>query len=278
MAPLFEGDTVYSGDAACGGTYNNTGHTLTYTANNNTITESCSDCNQHTASAVISANNAVYNGSASETASVTYSSNWLGGELTIVYANNTNSGTATASITKENVTATASFTISNASQTAPNVSGEDETVRGKADGKITGVTAAMEYRIKGTDTYTKVTAEQAAAGKVTDLVAGTYYVRLAAKSNYDASSDKEVVIDAGHPLTVTMTSGTGYTLTPVTSTNEVSYDGSYVFTLSGAVISATPATVIAIFSVMFAMVNCPSCSVGVTGELFTKIWKSSVLL
>jgi hypothetical protein len=36
---------------------------------------------------------------------------------------------------------------------APDVSATDETIKGKADGSIVGVTPAMEYRREGEDVY-----------------------------------------------------------------------------------------------------------------------------
>ena len=97
----------------CGVTGSET-HTLTYTANGNIITESCSiDCG-HTGTATISATDATYDGLEHNTAIVDYSEGWKGGELTISYANNTNAGTATASITVGEATATVDFAIAKA--------------------------------------------------------------------------------------------------------------------------------------------------------------------
>ena len=105
----------------------------------------------------------------------------------------------------------ATFEIVNASQNyAPDgVSGVNETIDGKADGKITGVDSTMEYRKDGETEYTAINGTE-----VADLADGTYYVRYAAKTYYNASPDKEVVIGAGRKLTVTVpTVQTGYTIT-----------------------------------------------------------------
>ena len=89
-------------------------HNLTYTANGNIITESCSaDCG-YSETATISATDETYDGLVHNTAIVDYSEGWKGGELTISYANNTNAGTATASITVGEATATVDFTIAKA--------------------------------------------------------------------------------------------------------------------------------------------------------------------
>ena len=123
-----------------------------------------------------------------------------------------------------NVTTT--FEIKNASQTAPTVTGVNETVENKADGKITGVNSTMEYRKDGESTYTAIPGTE-----VTGLAAGTYYVRYAEKDNYDASPDTTVEIGTGIKLTVTIPAEqTGYTLTA--DTTEVNYGGSVTLTYS----------------------------------------------
>ena len=87
-------------------------HSYTYTASVGTITESCA-CG-HSAKATISipgGTNLTYTGSAITPAEVSYSTGWQGGDLTITYSDNTNAGTATASITKNGQTAQVTFTI-----------------------------------------------------------------------------------------------------------------------------------------------------------------------
>ena len=89
-------------------------HTLTYTANGNIITESCSVGCGYNETATIIARDATYDGLVHNTAIVDYSEGWKGGELTISYANNTNAGTATASITVGEATAIVDFIIAKA--------------------------------------------------------------------------------------------------------------------------------------------------------------------
>ena len=91
------------------------------------------------------------------------------------------------------VTATASFTIAPASQDAPVVDHTDETISGKNDGTITGVTTAMEYSTDGGETWTPVTGET-----ITGLAPGTYQVRYAATENSSASPATTVVIVASN--------------------------------------------------------------------------------
>lgn len=87
-------------------------HIYTYTVKDGVITEACS-CG-HTATATLALDASVsllYTGSEIKPATVACSENWVGGELTVVYANNVNAGNATASITVGGVTATITFTI-----------------------------------------------------------------------------------------------------------------------------------------------------------------------
>lgn len=101
------------------------------------------------------------------------------------------------------------FSIAKAEQTAPSgLVGTDETVDGKADGKISGVTSAMEYCKDGESTYTAI-----ADTEIINLEDGTYYVRFKATDNYNASSTTKVVIGKGRKLKVTVPeTQVGYTV------------------------------------------------------------------
>ena len=77
-------------------------HSYTYSSLGNTITETCNNCSNHTATATLTADDVIYTGSAIATgASVTFSDNWAGskehGEIT--YSDNLNVGDATAKVT-----------------------------------------------------------------------------------------------------------------------------------------------------------------------------------
>ncbi len=121
-------------------------HNLTYTANGNIITESCSVGCGYSETATISTTNATYDGNEHNTATVDYSAGWKGGELTISYANNTNAGTATASITISGATATVDFTIEKATVTVTadakikTYGDEDPTLTYTAEGLLGGDT------------------------------------------------------------------------------------------------------------------------------------------
>ena len=117
-------------------------------------------------------------------------------------------------------TLTKDFVINKADQAAPAVNKADETISGKNDGKITDVTANMEYRAEGEDRYTAITGET-----VENLADGKYYVRVKGDSNHNPSADTAVVIGAGRMLTVTVPQNqVGYTM--ITTTPEVEYFGS----------------------------------------------------
>ena len=94
---------------------------------------------------------------------------------------------------------------------APAVFGISETVKGKGDGSIAGLTTAMEYASEFTaddDKYTEVTDPNMT------FVPGTYYVRYQAEGYYNASTFTEVTIAAGRKLKINVPQNqVGYTLT-----------------------------------------------------------------
>ena len=118
-----------------------------------------------------------------------------------------------------------------ANQKAPDVNGVSETIKGKNDGYISGLTTEMEYATEPTginSSYTKIIDPNMT------FVPGTYYVRYVAKDYYYASAYTEVTVGAGRKLTITVPqSQIGYTLT--VDKNECDYgeDGITVtFTLA----------------------------------------------
>ncbi len=105
----------------------------------------------------------------------------------------------------------AKVVIHEAEQAAPDVSATDETIKGKADGSIVGVTPAMEYRREGEEAYKAI-----AGTRIEDLPSGIYYVRYQAKKNYSASPDKKAEVGSGRALAVTLPGETeqkGYHIT-----------------------------------------------------------------
>ena len=81
---------------------------------------------------------------------------------------------------------------------APEVTAVDETIDGKADGKITGVSTAMEYRQESGD-WTACEGES-----VTGLADGTYNVRNKSTENSFASEAAAVTVGKGVPATYTL--------------------------------------------------------------------------
>ncbi len=104
-------------------------------------------------------------------------------------------------IDKDNYTTAAckvKLTVGKAEQTAPAVTAFAETIKGKADGRITGVDSTMEYRMDGEATYTAITGTE-----ITGLAAGTYKVRYKETETQTASPDTDAVVNSGSKITVT---------------------------------------------------------------------------
>ncbi len=81
---------------------------------------------------------------------------------------------------------------------APEVTAVDETIDGKADGQITGVSTAMEYRASSGD-WTACEGES-----VTGLADGTYNVRNKGTENSFAGEAAAVTVGKGVPATYTL--------------------------------------------------------------------------
>lgn len=91
-------------------------HSYVYSSDGNTITEACANgCTHNETATITKPDTLVYDGAAKE-ATVTYSDNWKGGELTITYSANGNikAGDVTASIEKGGAKATVDFAIEKA--------------------------------------------------------------------------------------------------------------------------------------------------------------------
>ncbi len=123
---------------------------------------------------------------------------------------------------------TCEFSIKKAPKGAPVVQGVAETVSAKADGKITGVDASMEWRAKDSGEYQ---AAPEGVAEITDLAVGTYEVRYRADDNHEASSATEVTVATGRKLAVTLpVEQVGYKLT--TDATELDWHGSATLTIS----------------------------------------------
>ncbi len=85
------------------------------------------------------------------------------------------------------------YRVNCAEQAAPVLTGGTTSSPVASDGKITGLTTAMEYRLAGSTTFIKVTEAKINSG----FAAGTYEVRYAAKTNYYASPITTVTVTLG---------------------------------------------------------------------------------
>jgi hypothetical protein len=90
--------------------------------------------------------------------------------------------------------------------TAVKASGADKT-----DGKITGVTSAMEYRIADTDTWTAVIGIE-----ITGLAAGSYEVRI--KATEESFASEELLVKVEEEVATTELTTATTTETPTTAT------------------------------------------------------------
>ena len=94
-------------------------------------------------------------------------------------------------------TVTAAWSIGKATQGAPDgLSSVPPATEGGSDGKITGVTDKMEYRMASESSYTACSGTE-----IKNLSAGNYFVRYAEDPNHFASSDTVVTVGDGEPLT-----------------------------------------------------------------------------
>ena len=91
---------------------------------------------------------------------------------------------------------TAAWSIGKATQEAPiGLNSLAPTEEGGNDGKITGVTDKMEYRMAGESIYTACSGTE-----IENLSAGNYFVRYAEDNNHFAGTDAEVTVGKGAPL------------------------------------------------------------------------------
>ena len=91
---------------------------------------------------------------------------------------------------------TAEWSIGKATQEAPiGLIGVAPSTEDGSDGKITGVTDKMEYRMAGESIYTACSGTE-----IENLSAGNYFVRYAEDNNHFAGTDAELTVGKGAPL------------------------------------------------------------------------------
>ena len=118
---------------------------------------------------------------------------------------------------------TAAWSIGKATQEAPNgLIGVAPTTEGGSDGKISGVTDKMEYRMADKSIYTACSGTE-----IENLSAGNYFVRYAEDNNHFAGPDVAVTVGEGAPLadcTITFNGNGGSgNMEPVTVKAETNY-------------------------------------------------------
>ena len=118
---------------------------------------------------------------------------------------------------------TAAWRIGKATQKAPNgLTGVAPTTEGGGDGKISGVTDKMEYRMADESIYTACSGTE-----IENLSAGNYFVRYAEDNNHFAGPDVAVTVGEGAPLadcTITFNGNGGSgSMEPVTVKAETNY-------------------------------------------------------
>lgn len=102
-----------------------------------------------------------------------------------------------------------SVTIAMSEQSAPDITANNETISGKCDGKINGLTTKMEI---STDNIHYIAVTAADINK--NYGVGTYYVRYAKTDNYNSSKSTKLDISNGNKLEVSLPiTQEGYTVT-----------------------------------------------------------------
>ena len=154
----------------------------------------------------------IYNGSELVANVIGYDS----GTMNITGNTGTDAGDYTVSVTSKTGkwadgstdAVTTAWSIGKATQEAPaGLNGVAPSDEGGSDGKITGVTDKMEYRMEAEGSYTPCS-----GAEIENLSAGHYFVRYAEDNNHFASSDAAVTVGEGTPLaecTITFNAGGG---------------------------------------------------------------------
>ena len=190
-------------------------HHYTIAVNNNTFVQSCDKGCGHKATAALTAQNAPYTGSAIETAKITYTgSEWLGDKPSLTYADNTEAGTATATMTLADNTVSVNFTVEKAEAGVTHPTAKALTYTGKAQTLITEGAAqhgTISYRL-GNGEWGQTLPAATAVGSYK-----VFYKVEPVSANYAAVEATEIAAGiAAAPIT-----GVSVTAKPVTYTGSV---------------------------------------------------------
>lgn len=214
----------------CGASYGELAdHSTSYSADGMTITYKCATCDTQTVIfTLVIPTGAVYGGALEvphyDSSDKTYQGDYpeitLDGALLKDFV--PGAKTYEVVMTWGDKTVSGEYTIAKADQAAPTgLTKTDTTYFGKADGKISGLTSAMEFRKEGDSTYTA-----GFNGTLEYLAAGTYYVRYQGDANHNPSPDAVVNVNDGRKLQIVVPQNqVGYTVT--VNKTEMEYEGSY---------------------------------------------------
>ena len=97
----------------------------------------------------------------------------------------------------------------------PSVSAGDETIKGKKDGTLSGVSATMEYSIDGGANWIPVDSGEITGGGLSGLAAGEILVRVKATDTAPHGEQGQITIAEGRTLTVAFDANGGSTVTLV---------------------------------------------------------------
>lgn len=168
-------------------------HTLTYTADETSVTEICDGCNHRTtASLTLAAPEYPYTGAAITPIEMVYPKNWLGTDkpTAITYTDNVNAGEATGTITVEGKKLTQTFQINPVSISEATVlmDPEQETYTG------------LPLQPQVTLTYSGITLDAGADYQLTwdqseIIEPGTYGLRIEGKGNFTGERDESFQVD-----------------------------------------------------------------------------------
>lgn len=130
---------------------------------------------------------------ADENGEITIDNGWFGKEISLIKKG----------VGKNTKNSDSQSLVLSARPAAPILEKSDETIKGKRDGRVTGVTNVMEISRDGKKTWEK------AVGAVTDAASGKLWARVAATRTAPRGEEAFVTIKEGRALTVTFDSQGG---------------------------------------------------------------------
>ena len=171
------------------------------------------------------------------------------GKLSVVDYIGSNISIVTKASDSNHADSTAQALTIPARPAVPTPVGVNETIDGKHDGQITGLTAGTVYQIKASGDWQDKTADE--DGKITGLAPDTYQVRVKATSTSFASLVANVTIATGTAKTYTLNITSTHTFTdvaygytqPVAQDITITSSGNWQSTITGVTVSGTDFTI-----------------------------------